>query len=164
MKSPKLKDGWEKSSQKTHIRGLKFEDSHWNWLKKSIAYPKDEYEWFFLFIDKKPQGACLFFHPKESLLGTYEIFYIEYIAVAPWNRNTGIRPREYKGIGSSLLHCACDYAKNELNLTQGFSLHALPQAVSYYKTIGMINIPESDKEALKYFEMPPDQLRRLEDR
>jgi hypothetical protein len=146
------------------IRGLKFEDSHWNWFKKSFAYSTDEYEWFFLFIDDKPQGACLFYHPKNSSLGTYDIFYIEYIAVAPWNRNTGIRDREYKGIGSSLLYCACDYARNDLSLSQGFSLHSLPQATSFYKMIGMVHIPENDKEVLQYFEMPPDQLSRLEDR
>lgn len=104
-----------------------------------------------------PQGACVFFHPKDSIIDSENIFYIEYVAVAPWNRKTPVTKREFKGVGTILITCALNYAVNELGLQYGFSLHSLPQAKNYYEKIGMINFPERDKDKLVYFEMPRDK-------
>lgn len=145
------------------IANLHRQDSHWDWFAKSCSYRADEYNWFFLIIDDKPQGACLTYHPKDSALTPNNIFYIEYLAVAPWNRSTGIKKRIFKGIGSILLSTVCDFACSKLDLTRQFSLHSLPQAITYYENIGMINVPAMDKDLLKYYEMPPSKKDRLEE-
>jgi len=136
------------------LAGIQVEDAHWDWFKKSIIYCSDRYEWFYMLANEKPQGACLIYHPKESIIDSGDIFYIEFVAVAPWNRDNPIGKREFKGIGSAIIRCVLDFAINTLGLKPGFSLHSLPQAMGYYKKIGMENYPERDKANLAYFEMP----------
>jgi hypothetical protein len=139
------------------LSGIQLQDKHWDWFKKSYIYHSDEYEWFYLLANEKPQGACVFFHPKKSIIDTKYIFYIEYVAVAPWNRETPVTKRKFKGVGTILIKCALNYAVNELGLQYGFSLHSLPESKNYYEKIGMINFPERDKDKLVYFEMPRDK-------
>src|SRR5690606_14127690 len=50
------------------LASIQTEDHHWDWFKKSYQFTGDEYEWFFLFCEAKPQGACLIYHPKVSAL------------------------------------------------------------------------------------------------
>lgn len=130
------------------------QDNHWDWFRKSYAFMTDDYEWFFLIADNKPQGVCLFYHPKESEFDDKKIFYIEFIAVAPWNRNIPMKNRTFGGIGTKLISCAWQHATNALGLADGFSLHSLPQAEKYYERLGMINFPVKDKPGLKYYEIP----------
>ncbi len=139
------------------LSGIQLQDKHWDWFKKSYVYHSSEYEWFYLLAQDKPQGACVFYHPKESIIDAKNIFYVEYIAVAPWNRETPLTVRKFKGVGTILLKCALNYAVNELGLQCGFSLHSLPESKDYYEKVGMINFPERDKDRLVYFEMPRDK-------
>ncbi|SED24998.1 Acetyltransferase (GNAT) domain-containing protein [Burkholderia sp. WP9] len=136
------------------LESIQIDDSHWEWLKKAIAYRTAEYDWLFLMADDVPQGACLIYHPKKSELAAGDIFYIEYIASAPWNRKNPMSSRRFSGIGSLLIKAAMAYATDELKLRQGFSLHALPRAVPFYEQIGMKPFAALDKETLRYFEMP----------
>jgi hypothetical protein len=129
------------------------EDSHWDWFNKSLHYSSESYQWFFLCIDGVPEGACLIYHPKISAITGDNIYYIEYIAVAPWNRPNPIEAQRYRGVGTSLIQAACLYANKELRLRYGFSLHSLPKAVGFYKHIGMTHIPANDKGPLAFFEM-----------
>lgn len=48
------------------LSGIQLQDKHWDWFKKSYLYHSDEYEWFYLLANGKPQGACVFFHPKKK--------------------------------------------------------------------------------------------------
>ncbi|GAB6405056.1 hypothetical protein [Pseudomonas sp. MHK4] len=135
------------------IAKLSLEDSHWEWLKKSLVHRSDDYHWFFLSADSKPQGACLIYHPKQSIFDQGNIFYIEYLAVAPWNRQNPMSPKSFSGIGSILIKAALTYSCRVLCLRPGFSLHSLPKAKTYYERIGMQHFPKLDKDQLNYFEM-----------
>ncbi|MEN3159968.1 N-acetyltransferase [Alkalimonas sp. NCh-2] len=143
------------------LESIQTEDYHWNWFKKSSHFTSNEYEWFFLFSDNQPQGACLIYHPKCSALNQANIFYVEFLAVAPWNRDCLVRQREYKGVGSILLKAALKYSVENLGLIPGFSLHSLPQAKEYYEKLKMINIAPMDKGALLYFELPQSEANKL---
>jgi hypothetical protein len=46
------------------------------------------------------------------------------------------------------------YATAHLGLRPGFSLHALPRAIGFYQSIGMVRFHAFDKGELPYFEMP----------
>lgn len=144
------------------LESIQVDDSHWEWLKKAIAFRTSEYVWLFLMADGAPQGACLIYHPKKSELEAGDIFYIEYIASAPWNRRNPMSPRRFGGIGSLLIKAAMAYATDELKLRQGFSLHALPRAVPFYEQIGMKPFAALDKKTLRYFEMPQATAIRFE--
>lgn len=129
-------------------------DSHWDWLSKSCAYRTDEYRWFYIYSGDMPQAACLIYHPKKSFIHQKDIFYIEYLAVAPWNRKNPMQVRELSGLGKVIVQFAVKYAVDELGLHLGFSLHSLPAAIGFYENIGMISFTEQDKGSLKFYEMP----------
>ncbi|EKS6313206.1 hypothetical protein RJO42_003212 [Enterobacter hormaechei] len=133
---------------------VQLDDDHWNWLFKSAKYNTDEYKWFFLYADKKPQAACLIYFPKESLLSGNDIFYIEYLAVAPWNRMNPIADRIFLGVGTQMISDVMCYSHNILKLKPGCSLHSLNKAQKFYKKLGMLPIPAYDKPNLAFFEMP----------
>lgn len=130
------------------------EDHHWDWFKKAAIHKSDEYLWFFLYSENRPQAACLVFHPKKSVLSTGNIFYVEYIATAPWNRRNVMQDRIFTGVGARILKHAVEHCRNTLNLIPGFSLHALPGAMDFYEKIGMLREESMDKDRLAYYEMP----------
>jgi len=148
----------EKSDQKVKaiLRSLQLEDFRWDWLGKAQAHKGNEYEWFFLYAEERPQGACLIYHPEGSKLSTGDIFYVKFLAAAPWNRTSNIHERRFKGIGTMLLDVALKFAIEALGLRPGFSLHSLPQAVSFYRKYGMVHIEEENDGFLLYFELPEE--------
>jgi hypothetical protein len=143
------------------LNSIQIEDHHWDWFKKSIGCTGDEYEWFYLYADSKPQAACLIHHPKTSALEESDIFYVKFLAVAPWNRSCLIRERECLGVGSILLKSALNFAVNKLGLSPGFSLHSLPQASGYYEKIKMVNVEGENEGGLLYFELPNSEANKF---
>ncbi len=140
---------------------IQTEDFHWNWFNKSVGTTGDEYEWFYLYAEGEPQAACLIYHPKGSVLEDSNIFYVEFLAVAPWNRSCLVREREFLGVGSVLLRAALKFSVSKLGLSPGFSLHSLPQASEYYTKLKMVNVAEKDKDSLLYFELPGFEANKL---
>ncbi|MDC5809273.1 N-acetyltransferase [Vibrio europaeus] len=138
---------------------IQLDDSHWEWLTKSCVWKTNEYKWFFLYIDDSPQSACVIYHPKTSAIEhSKNIYYIEFLAAAPWNRRNPMSPQRFKSVGKTTLKHVQEYCSNELNWNLGFSLHSLPKAESYYQHIGMTPFSALDKKVsdvttLRYFEM-----------
>ncbi|EXF55735.1 hypothetical protein J502_3159 [Acinetobacter sp. 1294596] len=135
---------------------VSFEDEHWDWFGKALHFSqKNGYEWFFLYIDQKPQGACLIYQPKDGALNNSPIFYVEFIAVAPWNRKVPyVRERQFKGVGAILLNKILHFCVNNTGLNPGFCLHSLPKAEPFYTSLKMLNVPSFTKDGLVYFELP----------
>lgn len=137
------------------------QDWHWNWLNKTYHLKTDDCnEWFYLTIDSKVEAACLIYFPKNSYLNPSEnIFYVEYLAVAPWNRYTPIEEQRLKGLGSLLLLKAINYLAKKYENSGRFSLHSLIQAEGYYiNKLKMQHIESNDKPSLKYFELPEHEV------
>jgi len=145
----------DKIKRKKILDSISMEDNHWNWFEKAFAYNTDEYEWFHLYADGKPQAACLIYHPEASALGPGDIFYIKFVAVAPWNRTCDLRPREFRGLGEIILRAVQRFAVNELKLRPGFCLHSLPRAEGFYTKLEMVKVAgKEDAQLLAYFELP----------
>lgn len=134
------------------LEAAQLEDHHWRWLDKSLHYKGNCYQWFFLVAEGYPQAACLIYHPKSSVVGAGDIFYVEYIAAAPWNRENVLAERIFKGVGPKLLDRVIRYAQDDLKLRPGFSLHSLPKAELFYERLGMKAFQAYDKAGLKFFE------------
>jgi hypothetical protein len=132
---------------------IQIDDRHWKWFDKACLHKDTTFNWFFLMAEGVPQGACVIYHPKKSVIQAGDIFYVEYIAVAPWNRINPMQKRRFKGIGTILVKHAIDYVTKTLLLPHGFSLHALPRASAWYQKIGMQRFVAHDKGQLQYFEM-----------
>jgi len=133
------------------------QDWHWDWMSKTYSTKTDSnYEWFFLDIDGSIEAACLIYFPKNSFLNpTEQIFYIEFIAVAPWNRYSPLETKRYFGLGSFILLRSIGYLAKKYNHSGRFSLHSLAQAEMFYvNKLKMEHIGLNDKPQLKYFELP----------
>lgn len=135
---------------------IQLDDSHWDWLQKSCCFKNPQYKFFFMYTEGKPQAACIIYHPKQSALDGRQIYYIEYLAAAPWNRKNPMQ-RDFTGIGKITLKSVHEYC-DSLGWEKGFSLHALPKAEAFYTHIGMSHFHTYDKPVtssitLKYFEM-----------
>jgi hypothetical protein len=131
------------------------EDAHWRWFDKAIFHSTDEYEWSHLHAEGKPQAACLIYHPEKSALEPGDIFYVKFVAVAPWNRDCKLQPAQFKGLGKTLLRAAQRFAIDELKLRPGFCLHSLPKAEGFYLKIKMVKVVgKEDAENLAYYELP----------
>lgn len=132
---------------------IQMDDSHWNWFAKACIHNDTSFTWFFLMAEGTPQGACVIYHPKKSVIEAGDIFYVEYVAVAPWNRKNPMAERVFNGVGTLLIKSAVQYVNTKLKMRYGFSLHALPRASEYYAKIGMQRFAAADKDTLEYYEM-----------
>lgn len=145
----------DETKQNEILSSISTEDIEWDWFRKAVAFSSDEYEWFHLYAEGKPQAACLIYHPEASALEPGNIFYVKFVAVAPWNRTCDFRLREFHGLGKSLLRAAQRFAVKELKLRPGFCLHSLPKAEVVYKKLKMVRVDgKEDAELLAYFELP----------
>ena len=143
------------TTQNEILASISTEDIHWDWFGKAVNSSTDEYEWFHLYADSKPQAACLIYHPEASALEPGDIFYVKFVAVAPWNRTCELRPREFRGLGEIILRAAQRFAVNELKLRPGFSLHSLPKAEGFYAKLKMVKVDgREDDQTLVYYELP----------
>lgn len=140
---------------------IQIDDHHWDWLAKTLHYNGEEYDWFYVMAEGYPQGACLIYHPKPSSISSGDIFYVEYLAAAPWNRSNPMRKRAIRGVATELMRYAINFGRNHLKLRYGFSLHAIQRAIPYYQDLGMVRHAPADKEKLFYFEMPEDMAQKL---
>lgn len=143
------------------VSSISMEDDHWRWFDKAMALTSKEYEWFHLYAENKPQAVCVIYHPKQSALASGDIFYVEFVAVAPWNRSCKVRERDFRRVGKTLLRAALRFAVKTLKLRPGFCLHSLPGANGFYRSLEMVNVPKLDKDPLLYFELPPDLAKKL---
>ena len=145
----------DETKQNEILASMSLEDIRWDWFRKAIAFNTDEYEWFHLYAEGKPQAACLIYHPERSALEPGDIFYVKFVAVAPWNRTCTLRPREFGRLGEIILRAAQRFAVKELKLRPGFCLHSLPKAEPFYTKLKMVKVDgKEDAESLAYFELP----------
>lgn len=135
------------------------EDANWNWFNKISFCNSNLYEWFYLTVNNKVEACCVLYHPKNSKIDTEDISYIDYLAVAPWNRNTMLGKRKYASLGVKLLSNCCNHIKMNNFYRYGFSLHSLPQALKFYtEKLGMKDFGiDPTKENLNYLEMEEEK-------
>jgi hypothetical protein len=137
------------------------EHAHWRWERKVarvahlLPYPTLSVE-----CEGVAQGLMLLKTDGEVARLPAELtrplVYVVFLASAPWNLPTALRPR-FRGVGTSLMRAAV-----EISLDLGFKgrigLHALPQSEPFYDQVGMTALGRDvDKENLNYFEMAPAQ-------
>lgn len=130
-------------------------DQHWRWFNKAFSLTDpNKYEWFYFIADNEVQAAAIICHPEASRFDQDQIIYIDYVAVAPWNRNTVIAGKRFGGLGSKLIKVLNLHLGKKLSYREGFSLHSLAQAKTFYEKMGMTDFgPDSNKQDMHYFEM-----------
>jgi hypothetical protein len=136
------------------------EDSGWDWtlhLKESRwnqRHGVGRYEYFVLRCRGEVQALSILetLH-HASPITHHSIVYVEYIAVAPWNRLEVQDPRRFSGCGRALLMVAVERSV-ALGCGGVIGLHALPRSHGFYRSIGMKDLgADPGEHGLHYFEL-----------
>lgn len=141
------------------------QDAHWDWRGKVDFIEGDlSYTAFAIERDGLTQGLMileLVMHRSKIKPGDH-LAYIDYLAVAPWNREVIQNPPQFRGIGRILIAQAIG-----TSLGEGFhgriGLHSLPSARGYYIKLGMTSLGKDPayKGQLEYFEMSKEVASRF---
>jgi hypothetical protein len=80
------------------------------------------------------------------------VVYVDYLAVAPWNRKVVQHPQRFKNLGTVMLGAAVATSIST-GLDGRCGLHSLPQSEGFYRRIGMSDLGIDPAYAsLRYFE------------
>jgi len=97
-------DALDESSALLLIQNHLGEDHHWDWQNKALqTYCNSSYDWFVLNTPHGIQGLLLTYHPTHSDVESGNVFYIDFLASAPWNRETPSNQPRLRGVGSGLV-------------------------------------------------------------
>lgn len=91
------------------------------------------------------------------------ILYVEYVAVAPWNRAGSVDPRRIRGIGTALVAASVRYSMR-LGFEGRIGLHSKPEVETFYRErLKLVDLGPEVVEDGKwvYFEATPEVARRL---
>lgn len=155
----------DRTSEKwLEIRGaLEVQDQHWDWGTKSSVAPGTNRRVLSLLNGNEVEAAMVLVTGRTSREpGTpLPILYVDYLAVAPWNRRTFQNPQRFRHLGTVMIGAAV-----ELSLTLGLDgrcgLHSLPQSEGFYRRIGMRDFGlDAAYSSLRYFEFDAAAARNL---
>lgn len=100
---------------------------------------------------------------KSRLAPSRDLVYIEYVAVAPWNRRDLKTSPRIRGVGKVLVRSAADLSI-DLGLEGRIGLHSKPASEAFYREgLGLIDLGVEVVEDGKwvYFEATPEVARRF---
>lgn len=136
-------------------------DGHWDWRQKVLPVAQSvAHASFVVTCAGHIEAAMLCDLTRRARIAAQQdelINYVDYLAVAPWNRPQVQSPRKLRGLGQLLIATAVS-----LSLDEGFKgrlgLHSLPQSETFYAECGMTNLgPDKGYSNLKYFEFTDEQ-------
>jgi hypothetical protein len=135
-------------------------DSHWDWKKKREAMLGSVNRMFALVDGQSVEGLMrLDLSRFSSIAVGAPVVYVEFLAVAPWNRSVIQKPR-FRGIGTLLLGVAVSVSLEE-EMEGRCGLHSLLQSEGFYRRVGMKDLGIVDSSGLRYFEFEPDAAKNF---
>lgn len=129
-------------------------DEHWDWRKKAAIAPGSKRALYSLLSGHHVEAVMMLLHGKASRMSPAgeELVYVDYLAVAPWNRRPIQNPERLKGVGSLLMGTVIEVSRMN-NLDGRCGLHSLPSAEGFYRRLGMQEFgADSQYHGLVYFE------------
>ncbi len=152
----KLSGSSDRDSWNSILQSLECPDATWDW--GSIADPSKmgaAYTSFCVYADGEVQAAMvlnLTMRCRYSSQVNEHMVYIDYLAIAPWNRRAIKSPIEFQGLGTVMLGIAVQLSKQE-GWKGRIGLHSLPQSEGFYAKhrMELIGI-DTKKEDLMYCE------------
>lgn len=129
------------------------QDAHWRWrIKCSVASSTDRRIFGLLNAGDVEAAMCLHLGRQSQDEYALPIVYVDYVAVAPWNRKEIQNPMRFQRLGTVMLGAAV-----QLSISIGregrCGLHSLPQSAGFYRRIGMNDFgPDVFYSSLRYFE------------
>lgn len=141
------------------------EDAHWSWTKKiDVTAGQLAYRHYAIEHEGNTEGLMsitLVGHQsrKEPLK---DLVYIDFVSVAPSNRQGIQNPPKLKAIGSVLFQCAVQISIDE-GMKGRVGLHALPNAATWYRDkLGLDSFgSDPSYHNLEYFELTEEHAKKL---
>jgi hypothetical protein len=130
------------------------QDQHWIWSTKCSIAPGTNRRVFSLLNAADVEAAMVLLFGKNSRDGTaaLPIVYVDFVAVAPWNRKPFQNPQRFRSLGTVMLGTAVELSRS-LGLDGRCGLHSLPQSEGFYRRIGMRDFGlDAAYSSLRYFE------------
>lgn len=136
------------------LASMAIQDQHWKWRSK-CAIPHGSHRRILSVLNgSEVEAAMVLRLGEESRDKTQKlpVVYIDFVAVAPWNRTTIQDPPRFRNLGTLMVGAAV-----EVSRSAGFEgrcgLHSLSQAEGFYRRIGMRDLGlDAEYDALRYFE------------
>lgn len=139
---------------------------HWDWGKKVPELKLLEARGFGVLCEGGWQGAMM--TKTASNVSRLEatrrkpLVYVDYLELAPWNwKVTPLgRQSDYGGLGT-LLFLQSVVQSVEEGFGGRVGLHALPQAETFYASLGLKRVAHDDSKRLPYYELDSEGANRL---
>jgi hypothetical protein len=131
-------------------------DAHWDWQAKCGSAPTSNQHLFAL-LNRDDVEAVMLLQPGRVSRESHKlpIFYVDYVAVGPWNREPIQNPQRFRGLGTVLLGSAVNTSQ-AMGLEGRCGLHSLPQSEGFYRKVGMKDFgADPGYQYLRYFEFEP---------
>lgn len=147
--------------------GRQEQSSHWNWRAKLRSFRRRQrMRSLAVECEGITQGLMIVDLSRRCRLGSQSgepMVYVDYVEVAPWNRDVWKPHRMFGSVGTALFRAAV-----QLSLDSGYQgrigLHSLPQADNFYRRLGMTDLgSDDDYDKLRYFELTPIQAIRFQE-
>lgn len=138
------------------------QDSHWKWRAKCAVAPGMNRQIFSLLNASNVEAAMLLLFGKQSQDGPPRpIVYVDYVAVAPWNRREVQSPQRFRHFGTVMLGAAVARSTS-MGFDGRCGLHSLPQSEGFYRRIGMTDFGiDPAYLSLRYFEFTNASARKF---
>ena len=128
------------------------QDAHWDWPLKCAIAPGANRKVLALLNAVEVEAAMVLHLGKASPDTGLPIVYVDYLAVAPWNRDAVQSPQRFRGLGTVLIGAAVRTSMS-LGYDGRCGLHSLPQSEGFYRRIGMGDLGVNGRSSpLRYFE------------
>lgn len=143
------------------------EDVHWRWeIKIELRSGQLAYYGYAIERNGITEGMMMtkLVGHQSKIDPPKDILYVEYLSVAPRNREIIQSPPKHKGVGRVLFAAAVQLSREE-GLQGRVGLHSLPGAASWYRDkLGLVSFgPDSSYSGLEYFELKAeDAIKMLE--
>jgi hypothetical protein len=154
LKFFELSDTEQTDDQWIQIMGdMAVQDRRWDWRNKCAIAPGTNRRVFGILNGSEVEAAMLLLFGKTSRHAPpAPIVYVDYVAVAPWNRPPIQTPQRFRGLGTVLMGKAVTVSHSS-----GFQgrcgLHSLPQSIRFYQKLGMTDLgADPAYQSLHYFE------------
>lgn len=159
---PAMKDLLEKLELASVPEDKWPEHKHWDWRLKFLMGTVEGLRFFGVHHELLMQGMMIVKpEAKSKLSPKAKLVYVEYVASAPWNLSIPqVQRGRFGQVGRVLLAAAVQLSR-ESSFDGRVGLLALPQAVSWYQDLKMVEVPEADIDRLRYFELTPEQSREF---
>lgn len=137
-------------------------DEHWKWRAKCTVAPGTKRQIFSLLNASEVEAAMVLASGKQSRDGTPRpMVYVDFVAVAPWNRREIQSPQRFRHLGTVMLGAAV-VRSISTGLDGRCGLHSLPQSEGFYRRIGMTDLGiDATYGSLRYFEFTSLSARKF---